>query len=110
MKGLRLDKVARRFVTDLQIALKESVPDGRTLVFTITAPIRQASKTAAELEEKMRFRLASRPSKMDFSEVICGNRLRARLMSGESASKVIGYVHNPDVDTEPLFDVVRLLD
>jgi hypothetical protein len=107
MRGLRFDKVAQRFVADLQIALRESVPEGKTLVFTITAPIRQASKTAAELEKKLRVRLARRPAKMDFSDVIYDNRIHVRLMSCESASKVTGYVHNPDVDTESLFEMAR---
>lgn len=107
MRGLRFDKVAKRFVTDLQIALRESVPGGKMLVFTITAPIRQASKTAVELEEKVRVWLAGRPAKIDFSDVICENRIRVRLMSGESASKVVGYVHNSDIDTDSLFEMAR---
>jgi hypothetical protein len=107
MRGLRFDKVAQRFVADLQLALKESVPGGNTLVFTITAPIRQASKTAAELEEKIRVRLARQPTKMEFSDVIHENQIRVRLMSGESASKVTGYVHNSDIDTDSLFEMAR---
>ncbi|MGA2761424.1 MAG: hypothetical protein ABSF08_14025, partial [Candidatus Cybelea sp.] len=91
----------------LQIALRESVPGGKTLVFTITAPIRQPSKTVAELEEKIRVRLARRPAKMDLGDVIYGNRIRVRLISGESASKVIGYVHNADIDTDSLFEMAR---
>jgi hypothetical protein len=107
MRGLRFDKVARRFVAELQIALRESVPGGKTLVFTITAPIRQASKTAAEFEEKLRVLLARRPVKIDFSDVINGNRIRARIMSGESSTKVSGYVHNSDIDTGSLFEMAR---
>ena len=107
MKGLRFDKVAKRFVSDLQIALRESVPGGKTIVFTITAPIRQPSKTAAELEEKIRVRLARRPAKMDFSDAIYENRICVRLMSGESVSKVVGYVHNADIDTDSLFEMAR---
>jgi hypothetical protein len=36
----RFDRVALRFVRRLQEALSASVPDGRTLILTITAPIR----------------------------------------------------------------------
>ena len=48
---LRFDRVALGFVRRLQAALSASVPDGRTLILTITAPIRVPSKTAAALEE-----------------------------------------------------------
>ena len=51
---LRFDRVALRFVRRLQEALSASVPDGRTLILTITAPIRVPSKTAAALEDNIR--------------------------------------------------------
>jgi hypothetical protein len=107
MRGLRFDKVARRFVTDLQVALREAVPGGKTLVFTITAPIRQASKTASELEETIRVPLARRPATMDFSVVIHENRIRVRLMNRESMTRVMGYVHNWDIDTDSLLELAR---
>jgi hypothetical protein len=44
---------------------------------------------------------------MGFSDVIYENRIRARLMSGESVSKVIGYVHNADIDADSLFEMAR---
>jgi hypothetical protein len=44
---------------------------------------------------------------MDLGDVIYGNRIRVRLISGESASKVIGYVHNADIDTDSLFEMAR---
>ena len=49
---LRFDRVALGLVRRLQAALGESVPDGKTLIVTITAPIRVPSKTAAALEDK----------------------------------------------------------
>ena len=48
---LRFDRVALGFVRRLQAALSASVPDGRTLIVTITAPIRVPSKTAAALRQ-----------------------------------------------------------
>ena len=48
---LRFDKVATRLIERLQATLGETVPDGMTVLLTITAPIRLPSKTAASLEE-----------------------------------------------------------
>ena len=51
--GLRFDKVATRLMERLRAALGETVPDGTTVLLTITAPIRLPSKTAASLEDKI---------------------------------------------------------
>lgn len=97
---LRFDKVALRLVRDLQSALRESVPDGRTVVITVTAPIRLASKTVAMLADEIRDRLARRTARLELDETIKGNQVRARLVKDASgrASKVVGFVHNPDPD------------
>ena len=49
---LRFDKVATRLIERLQATLGKTVPDGMTVMLTITAPIRVPSKTAASLEDK----------------------------------------------------------
>ena len=46
---LRFDKVATRLIERLQATLGDTVPDGMTVLLTITAPIRMPSKTAASL-------------------------------------------------------------
>lgn len=97
--GLRFDKVALRFVEDLQASLQACVPEGKTLVVTITAPIRRSSETTAELVERLRRRLARSPARLEFEASIEGNRIRARLVKARSA-KVLGFVHNPDRDPE----------
>jgi hypothetical protein len=43
---LRFDKVALRLVGGLKAALASVVPEGETVAFTITAPIRLPAKTA----------------------------------------------------------------
>ena len=55
---LRFDRVALGLVRRLQARLCESVPDGKTVILTITAPIRVPAKTAAALENKIRTSLA----------------------------------------------------
>ena len=107
---LRFDKVALQFVEGLQPALNEVVPDGKTVIVTITAPIRMASKTAAAVEKKVRSSLARRPVRVDLAETIHGNHIRVRLVNGVSnGARVIGFVHNPDSDPNILFDVTRSL-
>ena len=70
----RFDRVALRFVRRLQEALSASVPDGRTLILTITAPIRVPSKTAAALEDNIRDFLARRSAPREAKYMIHGNR------------------------------------
>lgn len=105
---LRFDRVALRFIDDVRSALHAVVPDGMTLMFTITAPIRLASKTAATLEEKARGALARRSVRVALNETINGNQVRVRLVKGASKeTRVVGFVHNPGSDPDILFDVTQ---
>lgn len=108
---LRFDLVALGFVRRLQAALGESVPDGKTLIVTITAPIRVPSKTAAALEGKIRTCLACRSAQVDARDTIHGNQIRVRSVKGGSrrTTKVIGFVHNPDSDADVLLDITHSL-
>lgn len=107
---LRFDREALRFMDDVRSALHEIVPDGKTLIFAITAPIRLGSKTATTLEENVRGVLAHRHARVDVNEAINGNHIRVRLAAGNSDKpKVVGFVHNPDSDPEILFAVTKSL-
>jgi hypothetical protein len=108
---LRFDKVALRFIADLRSALREAVPVGKSLIVTVTAPIRLASKTAAALEDDVRARLARSPRTLELAEAIHGNEIRARLVNGGSSrpADVVGFVHNPDSDPAVLLDAAQSL-
>ena len=108
---LRFDKVALGFVRRLRAGLHEAVPDGVMVVLTITAPIRQDSKTATLLEHKLRVLLAARSARAQLTDTIHGNRIRVRIMKGcpNGSSKLAGFVHNPDSDPAALFGVTRSL-
>jgi hypothetical protein len=95
---LRFDNVATRLIERLQDTLGETVPDGMTVLLTITAPIRLPSKTAVLLEDKMQTLLGRGTAGRDEKDTIHGNRVQIRIMRGESvrAPKMIGFVHNPD--------------
>ena len=71
---LRFDRVALGFVRRLQAALSASVPDGRTLILTITAPIRVPSKTAAALEDNIRTYIARQSAQGEAKHTIHGNQ------------------------------------
>jgi hypothetical protein len=108
---LRFDRVALGLVRRLQAALSESVPDGKTVIVTVTAPIWLPSKTAAALEEIIRTCLPRRSTPVEAKDTIHGNQIRVRLVKCGSrySSKVIGFVHNPDSDPEVLLDITQSL-
>jgi len=109
--GLRFDKVATRLMERLQATLGETVPDGTTVLLTVTAPIRLPSKTAAALEDKIKALLGPRSAGRDQKETIQGNHVRIRLLTDKSerAPKMIGFVHNSDSDPLLLLNMTREL-
>jgi hypothetical protein len=106
---LRFDKVATRLIERLQATLGETVPDGITVVLTITAPIRVPAKTAAALEARIETLLGRGSPRRDEKETIHGNRVQIRLLRVKSgrAPKVIGFVHNADSDPLLLLNMTR---
>ena len=103
---LRFDKVATRVIQRLHAALRERVPDGTTVLLTITAPIREPSKTAAALEDRLQGLLKPKAARRDESDMIQGNRVQIRFLKCKSARapKLLGFVHNPDSDTVALLN------
>jgi hypothetical protein len=108
---LRFDKAATRVIERLQATLGATVPDGMTVLLTITAPILVPSKTAASLEDKIQTLLARRSPGRDGKDTIHGNRVRIRFLRHESerAPKMIGFVHNSDSDPLVLLNMTREL-
>jgi hypothetical protein len=108
---LRFDKVATRLMERLQATLGKSVPDGMTVLLTITAPIRLPSKTAVSLEDKIQTLVGRGSAGRDEKDTIHGNRIRIRLLRDPSgrAPKMIGFVHNSDSDPLLLLNMTREL-
>ena len=102
---LRFDKVVRTLCARLNAALTKNVPDGRSIVFTVTAPIKRPAETAAALESLFRGGMP----KAEVRKAIRGNHVRARLLSGVAARrpKVMLLVHNPDSDSSLILAVVE---
>lgn len=108
---LRFDRVALGLVERLRTALAGSVPDGRTVIVTITAPIRLPSRTATAMDETIRRLVASRAAPARRTDTIHGNEIQVHLLKGGTGrtAKLIGFVHNPDSDPSILIDVARSL-
>ena len=108
---LRYDRVALRFVRDMQSGLRERAPNGRTVILTVTAPIKSAKKTSAALQEKIRTWLEDASKEMEAKETILGNRIRVRILKNAPRrhSKVIGFVHNADSNPDILLNVTQSL-
>jgi len=108
---LRFDRVALRLVADLRAAVGGSVPEGETVLVTITAPIRLASRTATAMAEKIRKLIATRSAPARLTDTIHGNEIRVHLLKGGTGrtARLIGFVHNPDSDPTILIDVARSL-
>ena len=108
---LRFDRVALRLVRNLRGALSETVPDGETVILTVTAPIRVPGRTAVELEGKVRTFLGPGSKAAEIKDTIHENGIRARVVKHGFArqSKVVGFVHNPESDPGILMDVTGSL-
>jgi hypothetical protein len=108
---LRFDRLVVRVLHDVQTSLRQAVPPGVAIVFTLTAPIRLASRTSAALEEAARRLLAESRGPDEVSRAIHGNRIRVRRekVGAGPASAVIGFVHNIETRPRELFDVTRAL-
>ena len=108
---LRFDKVVLRVFRDLRTALNEEVPGGVTVVITLTAPIRLASKTTAAIETNVREMLAKRGATSSRARTIEGNEVRIEVVRGAktSTSPLVGFVHNRDSDPTILFRLTRAL-
>ena len=108
---LRFDKVALGLVRDIRGALEGTVPDGRCVVFTMTAPIREPSKTRAALIEIIREKLSLGAVLAEHAETLHGNDIRVRVVASTSlhAARVAGFVHHPDTPPKLLLDMAQFL-
>jgi hypothetical protein len=106
---LRFDKVATRLIERLKASLGRAFPKGATVVLTITAPIRLASKTAASLEARLPMRLGrGSPGRVRKFTIHRNDvRLRVLIPVSENAPRMIGFVHNADSDSLLLMNLTR---
>jgi hypothetical protein len=93
---LRFDRVVRGLNNNLKAALAAIVPEGQSVVFTVTAPIKRPSETAAVLENLFHNGMPDG----ELRKAIHGNHVRIRPITGVATymPKVIALVHNPESD------------
>jgi hypothetical protein len=108
---LRFDKVARRLVQGVRGSLEGAVPDGLCVMFAVTAPVREPSKTLTALIETVRARLRLGAGMGEHAEAIHGNEIRVRVVTSRlpNAARVAGFVHNPDPPPSGLLDMAQSL-
>jgi hypothetical protein len=108
---LRFDKVVFSVIRRLRAALGETVPEGKTVIVTITAPIRLAAKTTATLEDMIQTCLTPRSARAEVRDTVHGNQIQIRVVKSGATQipKVIGLVHNPHANPDMLVDMTQSL-
>ncbi len=102
---LRFDKVVRRLTGDLKTTLAGVLPEGRSVVITVTAPIKHPAKTAATLENIVRDGLAQG----EFCKRIHGNKVRVRPITHVATNmpRVLAFVHNTESDARLILNIAE---
>jgi hypothetical protein len=102
---LRFDKVVQRLSKHLKAALMSLVPDGQSVIVTISAPISRPAETAAVLERHFSDRRPDREIQIS----IHGNHVRVLPVSRVPADmpKVVVLVHNPESDPRSILAIAK---
>jgi hypothetical protein len=108
---LRFDKVAVRLVRDVRNTLGGMLPDGLCVLFTVTAPIREPSKTAMAITEMIQAILSVTPVLAGHFATLHGNEVQVRVVASRTphALRVAGFIHNPDPSAAALLDIAQSL-
>ena len=108
---LREDKVALRVLRSIESALAVHVPDGKTVILTLGAPIKVPSKLVAALTNVLLAYLESGTEEVDEKKTILGNRVRFRVLSDGSKwkARMVGFVFTGDPEPGTLAATMRRL-
>ena len=87
------------------------MPCGLCIVFTVTAPIREPSRTMAALVEIIRAQLLLGTVRGEHAQTLYGNEAQVRVVTCHSphAARVAGFVHNPDQPPSVLLNMAESL-
>ena len=102
---LRFDRVVQWLSRNLKERLAMVVPEGQSVIITVTAPIARPVKTAEKLERLVRDGMAHRERR----KTINGNKTRIRLTPhvAKHAPRVIVFVHNPESNSVAILDIAE---
>ncbi len=108
---LRFDKVVLRVRTSLRAGMGTLMPDGATVVVTMTAPIREPAKTAAKLEEIIKSRYSPHTAQSNWAGRVSGSQVQIRLVTGcdKVGERIFLLVHNFEKDANALLDAAEKL-
>lgn len=108
---LRDDAVARRVLRDLERVLRAHVPDRKTVILTLGAPIVEPKKLVAALAEILLAYLTSGAEEIEENRTILGNRVRFRILNGDLrwTAKVVGFVFTGDPKPGAVVNAMRSL-
>lgn len=108
---LREDAVALRVLRDIESALRAHVPDGKTIILTLGAPIKVPKKLLGALTDTLLTYVESGAEESEEKRTILGNRVRFRVLNDNSKwnAKVIGFVFSGDPEPGILADAMRSL-
>jgi hypothetical protein len=108
---LREDRVAQRVLRDIESALRAHVPDGKSIIVTLGAPIKVPNQLLAALTDMLLKYLESGAQEIEEKKTILGNRVRFRVVNDGSKwnAKVIGFVFSGDPEPGALADAMRSL-
>ena len=106
--GLRFDRVAVRVLGALRVSVETAPGATDAILVTLTAPIRSPARTVEQLKRETGA-LSSTSGRADRSFGIQGNLARIRRIEPglEGPAKFIGFVHDPDLDPDPLLDLAE---
>jgi hypothetical protein len=109
MARLREDRVAQRVLRDLEIALHTRVPNHKSLILTLGAPIKVPKKLIAALTTLLLDYIRSAVEERDEKKTVLGNRVRFRVLSHDPGwnSQVIGFVFSGDPAPGEIADTMR---
>ena len=105
--GLRFDKVVARLFGKIKTAIKQEVPKEKTVIITVTAPIKHPAKTGEEIIIRIKHILKSENKLPDTVLTIFQNQVLVKIVAlpSKKTVEVIGLVHNPEIEPEYLIEL-----
>lgn len=107
--ALCVDKVVTRVTERLQAAAAGCVPNGVTVVVTLTAPIKVASQTVAAIEDTLMALVEHSADEPSASLTGLGNKIQMQFVTHglKGAPKLITFAHNPATKPALLVNLTR---
>jgi hypothetical protein len=108
---LREDAVARRVLRDIESALRPHVPNPKSIILTLGAPIKVPKKLVAALTTLLLEYFQAGVEEREESKMILGNRVRFRVVKQNLKwnAKVLGFVFSGDPQPADLANASRAL-